>query len=72
MTSLPVAGFAGHPGMLQAGSAGTVGERLCCLLLLCQEALWVQTEAGELLAGTDSRVRPKMMKGILSSWSWLW
>lgn len=37
MTSLPVAGFAGHPGMLQAG---TVDERMCCLLLLCQEVLW--------------------------------
>lgn len=40
MTSLPVAGFAGHPGMSQAGNAGTVGERMCCLLLLCQEVLW--------------------------------
>lgn len=71
MTSLPVAGFAGHPGRLQAGNAGTVGARMCCLLLLCQEVLWVQTKNGELLAGTDSGVRPKVMKGALSSWSWL-
>lgn len=61
MTSLPVAGFAGHPRMLQAGTAGTVGERICCLLLLCQEVLWVQTKDGEFLAGTDSEVRPKVM-----------
>lgn len=47
MTSLPLAGFAGHPGMLQAGNAGTVGERMCCLLLLFQEVLWVQAEDGE-------------------------
>lgn len=71
MTSLPVAGSAGHPGMLQAGSAGTVGGRMCHLLLLCQEVLWVQTKGGELLAGTDSGVRQKVMKGILSTWSWL-
>lgn len=71
MTSLPVADFAGHPGMLQAGNTGTVGERMCCLLLLCQEVLWVQTKDGELLAGTDSGVRPKVVEGILSTWSWL-
>lgn len=57
VTSLPGADFAGHPGIFQTGNAGTVGERMCHLILLCQEVLWVQTKDGELLAGTDRGVK---------------